>query len=67
MNSANPRLLAVNDGSSSIKWLLFEADPTLLRVPVRGLATEQRLMIANLVYRVPGLAGTKSEGSPTTT
>ncbi len=67
MNSANPRILTINGGSSSIKFALFDAGDSLRRilegvistpagrVAVRVIRTDEELMITHMVCRVLGL------------
>jgi acetate kinase len=69
MKPANPRILTINGGSSSIKFALFEAGDSLQRIPRRYEAQGVRAaeavalfcyqvkkwMIAKTVCRVLGL------------
>jgi hypothetical protein len=62
MKPANPRILTINGGSSSIKFALFEAGDLLRRILEGGIeriglpeATFEELMIARSVIRVLGL------------
>ena len=64
MKPANPRILTINGGSSSIKFAMFEAGDSLQRimervisaaasrVAVRVIRTDEESMIAKTVCRV---------------
>jgi acetate kinase len=53
MNPANPRLLTINVGSSSIRFALYEVGAD--RVKVQVIRTDEELMIARSVTRVLNL------------
>jgi acetate kinase len=67
MKLANPRILTINGGSSSIKFAMFEPGDSLQRimervisaaasrVAVRVIRTDEESMIAKTVCRVLGL------------
>ena len=71
MKPANPRILTINGGSSSIKFALFEAGDSLRRIleavisaaagraAVRVIRTDEERRIAETVCRVLGLGGEK--------
>src|SRR5271169_6618958 len=52
MKPANPRILTINGGSSSIKFALFEADDSLRRI-LEG--TIERIGLPDAALRVKGL------------
>jgi acetate kinase len=53
MNPANPRLLTINGGSSSIRFAPHEVGAD--RVKVRVIRTDEELMIARSVTRILSL------------
>ena len=53
MNRANPRILTINGGSSSIKFALFEADGSLRRVLEGAI---ERIGLPEVSLRVKGLS-----------
>ncbi|MEJ2347479.1 MAG: acetate/propionate family kinase, partial [Gammaproteobacteria bacterium] len=52
MKPANPRILTINGGSSSIKFALFEADDPLRRILEGGI---ERIGLPEATLRVKGL------------
>src|SRR5450759_5201169 len=52
MKPANPRILTINGGSSSIKFALFEADDSLRRILEGGI---ERIGLPEATLRVKGL------------
>ena len=52
MKSANPRILTINGGSSSIKFALFEAGDSLRRILVGGM---ERIGLPEATLRVKGV------------
>src|SRR5450830_1005006 len=52
MKPANPRILTINGGSSSIKFALFEADDSLRRILQGGI---ERIGLPEATLRVKGL------------
>ena len=51
MNPANPRILTINGGSSSIKFALFEAGDSLRRILEGGI---ERIGLPDAALRVKG-------------
>ena len=63
MKSANPRILTINGGSSSIKFALFEAGDSLQRI----LAGEiERIGLPDAALRVKGLNPVDNFSRPVT-
>ena len=52
MKPANPRILTINGGSSSIKFALFEAGDSLRRILEGGI---ERIGLPEATLRVKGL------------
>ncbi|MGB8906715.1 MAG: hypothetical protein WCC88_23340, partial [Candidatus Sulfotelmatobacter sp.] len=52
MEPANPRILTINGGSSSIKFALFEAGDSLQRILEGGI---ERIGLPQATLRVKGL------------
>jgi acetate kinase len=52
MKPANPRILTINGGSSSIKFALFEVDEVLRRILDGGI---ERIGLSDATLRVKGL------------
>ena len=52
MKSANPRILTINGGSSSIKFALFEAEGSLQRILEGGI---ERIGLPDATLRVKGV------------
>jgi acetate kinase len=52
MKPANPRILTINGGSSSIKFALFEAGNSLQRILEGGI---DRIGLPEATFRVKGL------------
>jgi acetate kinase len=52
MKPANPRILTINGGSSSIKFALFEADGSLRRIVEGGI---ERIELPEASLRMKGL------------
>ena len=53
MKQANPRILTINGGSSSIKFALFEADGSLRRILEGAI---ERIGLPEASLRVKGLS-----------
>jgi acetate kinase len=53
MNPANPRILTINGGSSSIKFVLFEAGESFRRILEGGI---ERIGLPEATLRVKGLS-----------
>ncbi len=53
MNPANPRVLTINGGSSSIKFALFESDHSLRRILEGGI---ERIGLPEATFRVKGMS-----------
>jgi acetate kinase len=51
MEPANPRILTINGGSSSIKFALFEAGDSLRRVLEGGI---ERIGLPDAIFQVKG-------------
>jgi acetate kinase len=51
MTSANPRILTINGGSSSIKFALYEAGDSLRRILEGGI---ERIGLPDATFRVNG-------------
>jgi hypothetical protein len=60
MKPANPRILTINGGSSSIKFALFEADDSLRRILEGAI---ERIGLPEATFRVKGLDQADSNGA----
>ncbi len=63
MKSANPHILTINGGSSSIKFALFEADHSLRRILQGGI---ERIGLPEATLRVKGLNPADNFSRPVT-
>ena len=61
MKTANPRILTINGGSSSIKFALFEAGDSLRRILEGGI---ERIGLPEATFRVKGLQKTDNFSRP---
>ena len=63
MQPANPRILTINGGSSSIKFALFEAGDSLRRILEGGI---ERIGLPEATLRVKGVTPSDNVSRPVT-